>query len=626
MKVKLLALLAVFVLAVSGSIATTSDAYDADDAMPTIKDVDFYKLGVKMPTKVSLRYYSDMPNVPYIGVSQLYNIYQGEVMTIAPGSDGKYTVKNGNGSAVFDLKNGIIHSDDYRMFSKMLLGEAFDSPCFLKKVDESSEGSKAATINYSDYHIKAYYADGEIFMPLPTVADLYMGVAGFMTIYVPETSESSPAMYVVNSTLLVDVPKILNPDYLSGLYSMAKDGERTEDMARFSYDNLCFYLDNFYGKVSSSYIGGQMKTKTLDQILTESNDSNLKQIKEWLQSTSLAQYCAGMISLQAYLFDNGHTQADVMIPKINDAEEFPELADAIQTELKKVELPSHFDKTQKTEDIKAARNTVWSDAVVLGGEDTYYEKGDTAVFTFNQFFADEEAWNAYVPGSTEYPDDSIGHFEIALNKAEANSNIKNFVIDLSTNTGGMSEVLLFIMATITGDYASQRNLDVQTGTTYVEKYHVDTNLDGKFDEKDLKKQYDFKFAILTTNLSFSCGNLLPVYAKDEGIMIIGEKSGGGICNIMLGSTSDGLFGTYSSYSALATKSGADVEAGAVPDKVLIDSSTTDYSVLYDMDTLSLAINDFYKESDNTILYIAIALVCVVVMAAVTLFVKKRNTV
>ena len=182
MKVKLLALLAVFVLAVSGSIAMTSDAYDADDAMPTIKDVDFYKLGVKMPSKVPLRYYSDMPNVPYIGVCQLYNIYQGEVMTIAPGSDGKYTVKNGNGSAVFDLKNGIIHSDDYRMFSKMLLGEAFDSPCFLKKVDESSEGSKAATINYSDYHIKAYYADGEIFMPLPTVADLYMGVAGFMTI------------------------------------------------------------------------------------------------------------------------------------------------------------------------------------------------------------------------------------------------------------------------------------------------------------------------------------------------------------------------------------------------------------------------------------------------------------
>ena len=93
MKVKLLALLAVFVLAVSGSVAMTSDAYDADDAMPTIKDVDFYKLGVKMPTKVSLRYYSDMPNVPYIGVCQLYNIYQGEVMTIAPGSDGKYTVK-----------------------------------------------------------------------------------------------------------------------------------------------------------------------------------------------------------------------------------------------------------------------------------------------------------------------------------------------------------------------------------------------------------------------------------------------------------------------------------------------------------------------------------------------------
>ncbi len=68
-----------------------------------------------------------------------------------------------------------------------------------------------------------------------------------------------------------------------------------------------------------------------------------------------------------------------------------------------------------------------------------------------------------------------------------------------------------------------------TGETTVQRYLADTNLDGVIDEKDLEKQYDFRFAILTTRCSFSCGNILPVYAQEKGIMIIGEKSGGGTC-------------------------------------------------------------------------------------------------
>jgi len=120
--------------------------------------------------------------------------------------------------------------------------------------------------------------------------------------------------------------------------------------------------------------------------------------------------------------------------------------------------------------------------------------------------------------------------------------------------------------------------------------------------------------------------MLPVYAKDEGIMIIGEKSGGGICGLMIGSTADGLFGTYSSYSAGATKSGKDLEAGAEPDKVLIDSTTTDYSVLYDIDTLSKAMNDFYakKGGSNTLIYVAIAIVVLVAIAAAVLFMRKKS--
>ena len=624
MKIKVLALLMVLALSVSGFIAV-SDGYDADDATPTVSEVNLYKLAAETPIKVALRYYDDMPNVPYIGVCQLYNIYQDKIMTIAPDNDGKYIAKNDEGSAVFDLNKGTIYSEDYRSFSQMSMGEATDNPSYMKLLDYETTGSKAATLNYSDYNIKAYYSDGEIYMPLSIVADVFMGTAGFMIMYVPGTSESIPSMHMINSLLLSDTSKVTNPQYIGALEAYIKSGERTDDMARFSYDNLCFYLDNFYGDVSSSSIGGQMKSKTLNQILTESNDINLNQVRAWLQSTSIAEYFAGLISLETYLYDGGHTSLDAMVNYVLRSSASQELRKAVETELKKVELPSHMDKDTKSNDIMMARDSTWAGATSLGGGDKYYQEGDTAVFSFDHFVADDDAWKAYVPGSSDYPDDSIGHFVKALNMAKANPEIRNFVIDLSTNTGGMVSVVSFIMAMMTGDYATSREFDVQTGATYIARYHVDTNLDGKFDKEDLKKQYEFNFALLTTNLSFSSGNMLPVYAKDDGIMIIGERSGGGVCSIMLGSTADGFFGTYSSYMSTATKSGADVEAGAAPDKVLIDSSTTDYSVLFDMDVLSSAINDFYKKTDNTALYVAIAIIVIGLIVALALFLKRRST-
>jgi hypothetical protein len=94
---------------------------------------------------------------------------------------------------------------------------------------------------------------------------------------------------------------------------------------------------------------------------------------------------------------------------------------------------------------------------------------------------------------------------------------------------------------------------------------------------------------------------------------------------MLGSSADGLFASYSSFSAIANKDGEDIEAGAAPDLVLIDQYTTDYSVLYDIDAISEAMNDFYKHEDgNALLYGAIAVSVIVAIAAV-LLIRKRGT-
>jgi hypothetical protein len=239
-----------------------------------------------------------------------------------------------------------------------------------------------------------------------------------------------------------------------------------------------------------------------------------------------------------------------------------------------------------------------------------------------------EGWKEWTPGDP-YPDDSISHFVTALNMAKADPAIRNFVIDLSANSGGYVAVVMYMLGVITGDYVDFREMDVQTGAVKITRILIDTNLDGKCDEADLGKKYDFDFAMLTTCLSFSSGNMLPVYAKDEGVMTIGERSGGGICSVMLGSTSDGFISSCSSYSAAATKSGADVEAGAAPDKVLIDSSTTDYSVLYDIDEIGRSMNDFYGKSDgdsghDAVVIGAVAIAIIALAAILIVVVARRN--
>ncbi len=58
---------------------------------------------------------------------------------------------------------------------------------------------------------------------------------------------------------------------------------------------------------------------------------------------------------------------------------------------------------------------------------------------------------------------------------------------------------------------------------------MDTNLDGKFDARDgFGKKY--KFYILTSGFTYSCGNALPFFAQINGwAKIIGAEPGGGDC-------------------------------------------------------------------------------------------------
>ena len=146
-------------------------------------------------------------------------------------------------------------------------------------------------------------------------------------------------------------------------------------------------------------------------------------------------------------------------------------------------------------------------------------------------------------------------------------------------------------------YISQDNS--LTGQRSIVEYEVDRNFNGVFDAADQDVHYDLNFAVLTSGMSFSCGNLFPSILKDNGIPVLGATSGGGACAIQAMCTADGFCFQISSFRArLNSLDGDNIDSGVTPD-IPIDNDgrvevklseenslmVKDYSKYFDIDYL-----------------------------------------
>lgn len=125
------------------------------------------------------------------------------------------------------------------------------------------------------------------------------------------------------------------------------------------------------------------------------------------------------------------------------------------------------------------------------------------------------------------PDGFSTAFEMLRQLNKSSKVVKNVVLDLTCNGGGAIMTLPYLAAFFTDDpvYTLQ-----ETNTKAISEYHykVDLNGDGVFGGEGDTFKNDFNWFVLTSGFSFSCGNCLPGMAKDAGVKIIGEQSGGGV--------------------------------------------------------------------------------------------------
>jgi hypothetical protein len=235
------------------------------------------------------------------------------------------------------------------------------------------------------------------------------------------------------------------------------------------------------------------------------------------------------------------------------------------------------------------------EAMGLTSDTKYIKKGETAFCVLDSFYdIDWKAWKAYYAGGekptlAKYPKDDLLILLDALQKAEEDPDVTNFVIDITANPGGS----LDLVTTLTSLLADKTDIYAETTLTnqrYTATYVVDRNFDRVFDAKDKEVAYHLNIAVLTSAFSFSCGNLFPALMKGYGTLIIGEKSGGGACAIQQMCTADGFDYRISSFRCrLCDANGKNIDGGVEPQKALLRDQ------FYDLGVLEQNIVDYYHK-------------------------------
>ena len=555
--------------------------------------------------QVTLRFYDSMPNVAYISAADFQSIVlPGSTMTVTHTGAGQYTLTNADATATVNINDDVFVTDGFEAFTNQMgllqpgmANVYYDGMPFVRYKKVSYFPLKATTtLDMGAYGIDLH-ADGKgaVYFPFATLADMYTDLyyhhAGF-------NGEKVVANLSLNE---VGLEKI-DPDYNKPLVARTI---RPADLTDFNYKELCFAMDHFYGYPGRIKYNDALKAKGLDKALEEDIESG-PAIKKLLLSEKFSDYMLGMVGLTGVYFD-GHTAMDISsaLGKITD---HPELYKEYQAGLMANQgvmamvMSAVMEMRAMVADgqaVEALRPKVYGEGV------TYVKKGDTAVCVFDSFNErNEQAWKDYYAGTgpmptvENAPNDDMVIFLDALKKAAADPEVKNFVIDITANGGGSADIVLAMTSLILDkSYISQDNS--LTGQRSIVEYEVDRNFNGVFDAADKNVRYDLNFAVLTSPMSFSCGNLFPSILKDNGVPVLGATSGGGACAIQAMCTADGFCFQISSFRArLNTLDGDNIDGGVTPD-IPIDNDgrvevklseenslmVKDYSKYFDIDYL-----------------------------------------
>lgn len=581
--------------ALTASLALTVTKASTPEKDYTTKQLSVLRDKLDSDESATVRYYKDQPNVPYMSVTDFYNQFELTGTELKEGisltrSNSKYSLTTFSGDkAVFDVDADTMYFDNIDRFVTLahdLLieqsgGVDEDYP-FIKRTNTFDPvEATPMTLSLSDYHIDLRGDETGVYVPLPTLADLFATPSNYYVVYV------GGKIYVKDyyGTLQEESAIDEDPDYIP-----AVKADRPDDLVKYTYDELCFDVDLWYGKPGQEFIHDDLLNGKFNDVLTE----KYPEIKQMLLANDFASFFTGLNNVYyGVLFDGGHTA--LMAPDIQMSD--LDFAQNIIDELKKKEYGASYYYYANVKDEHQAQRKEVREPIYNG--DYYIESGDTAMIHFDRFQVDNEGWKDFYAGKGERPlendsfgSDSFGTVLSGLERASQNPAIKNIIIDVSCNGGGDDSALLAIEWLINGTgYVRDKN--AFTNQIQKQSVEIDINFDGKFDEKDVSPYTHYNYGILTSDFSFSCGNAFPWFMHEHDAMILGQQSGGGACAIR-NCPAGGIKARVSAAtSTLITEDGGSVDFGCPVDADLTTDGENLYENFYDLTRISEEMNNFF---------------------------------
>ena len=566
-------------------ISEESEAAFSEKSFPVLRD------SLDSTETAKVRFYEDLPNVPYMSVTDFYNQFELAGTNLKEGisfthSDGQYTLTTFNGDmAVFDVGADTMYFDNLDKFITLAhdlqiadVGGVDEDYPFVKTVDTTDpEKATPKTLSLSDYNIDLRGDDTGVYAPLPTLADLFATTSNYFVVF------SGEKLYVkdVLGNLQEDSAIYDDEDYITAIKA-----DRPDDLAEYTYNELCFDIDLWYGKPGQEFIHKDLLNRKLDDVLTE----KYPEIKQMLLANDFENFFAGLNNIYyGVLSDGGHTSLNAADVQMSDLD----LAQSIINELKAKEYGGNYDffvnvKGEHLEVREKVREPIYNG-------DYYIESGDTAMIRFDHFEVDNDGWKDFYAGKGARPleDDSFGTVLSGIERASKNPEIKNIVIDISCNGGGDDTALLAIEWLLCGT-GYVRDINMFTDQINKQTADVDINFDSVFDDKDVSSYRDYNYGILTSDYSFSCGNAFPWFMHEHGAMILGQRSTGGACATR-NSAAGGICVRVSSASNITiTEDGESVDSGCPVDADLTTEGENPYENFYDLSLISEKMNGFFE--------------------------------
>ena len=406
------------------------------------------------------------------------------------------------------------------------------------------------TIELSNYDIYlAVSEDGAShYIPLSTCSDIFFSPSGISLAY--------------NGENVFEIPGGQLPDEAESVYYSVAPKDRSEELAMFSYNELCLAMDMFYG------LKDEHNITSFNLFFDETGQNvDLQDTDPQISDAALAELTMG------YLSD---LHSALVSPSPYSGYDFNPYGS------------THYGYSALKSDTDMNIYSVKRDEAFPKGWPAYQEVGNTAFITFDMFLGNTED---YYGGAEINPDNDTIALVIYANKQiqRANSPIKNVVIDLSNNSGGSTQAAIYLLSWLTGNCYINIS-DSFTGAQVATNYVADTNLDSNFDENDNISDKNI-FCLISPN-SFSCGNLVPAMLKSSGkATLLGNTSGGGTCIVYYLATADGALLQISSPYRLSTISNGsfyNVDQGVEPDFKIVH--TENY---YNRKALSSYINSLF---------------------------------